>query len=314
MVAAGLVQALAYLIWIAAPEFTGFAVGFVVWGIGGALASGATEALIYDAMAAANATDRFARVYGRMSAAGLIAQLPAAGLAVVLAAMGGYVAAGLVSVSLCIGAALLARSLPDIAPHEDDGAEATADTGMLATVRAGLALTAVPGVLLAALAVAATDAIDAFEEYFPLLVAGWDVPVTLVPLAVMAVALAGTVGAATAGRIGHPRPAPTAAGLLLAAGALAGAAVLDHPGSIAILAAFYGIYVAISTALHAALQHRITGHVRATVTSIVGMLTELAAFAVYGAWAIGGTHAVATLVLLAAALVMLAGRRAAKAT
>ncbi|MCW2578869.1 MAG: major facilitator superfamily 1, partial [Blastococcus sp.] len=41
VVLAGLLQAAGFLVWTAAPGFGAFAIGFVVWGISGALVSGA---------------------------------------------------------------------------------------------------------------------------------------------------------------------------------------------------------------------------------------------------------------------------------
>ena len=64
LVGAGLVQAAGYAVWIVAPGFWGFAAGFVLWGIGGSMVSGAFEALLFDGLADAGATDEFARVLG----------------------------------------------------------------------------------------------------------------------------------------------------------------------------------------------------------------------------------------------------------
>lgn len=41
LVAAGLFQAAGFAVWAVLPQFAGFAVGFVLWGLGGALVSGA---------------------------------------------------------------------------------------------------------------------------------------------------------------------------------------------------------------------------------------------------------------------------------
>jgi hypothetical protein len=43
-----LLTAAGYALWLLWPTFTGFALGFVLWGIGGALSSGTLEALVYD--------------------------------------------------------------------------------------------------------------------------------------------------------------------------------------------------------------------------------------------------------------------------
>ena len=43
LVAGAVVQAVGYACWVVFPGFAGFAAGFVLWGLGGALASGAQE-------------------------------------------------------------------------------------------------------------------------------------------------------------------------------------------------------------------------------------------------------------------------------
>jgi MFS family permease len=89
LVASGVLQALGYVLWLAAPGYPAFAAGFVLWGLGGAFASGALAALLYDGLAAAGAEDRYPAVYGYVSAAGLVAQVPVALAATVLFANGG---------------------------------------------------------------------------------------------------------------------------------------------------------------------------------------------------------------------------------
>ena len=76
--AASVLQAAGYVLWIVLPGFPAFAAGFVLWGLGGALVSGAQEALLYDGLVAAAAQEHYARVQGWVTAVGLVAQLPAA--------------------------------------------------------------------------------------------------------------------------------------------------------------------------------------------------------------------------------------------
>jgi MFS family permease len=85
-----LVQAVGYASWVVFPGFLGFAVGFVAWGLGSALASGAQEALLHDGLASVGAAEHYARVQGWVGSAGLIVQVPTAGIATVLFVVGGY--------------------------------------------------------------------------------------------------------------------------------------------------------------------------------------------------------------------------------
>jgi MFS family permease len=299
LVAGGVLQAAGYVLWTALPGFTGFAAGFVLWGLGGALVSGSLEALLYDGLAATGAEAHYARVLGRVEAAGLLAQIPAAVAATALFALGGYVLVGWASVGACLAAAALATRLPE-PPRE----RATPDDepGYLATLRAGiLEVTGRPPVRAAVLAVAVLTGIDAVEEYFPLLARDWRVPTSLIPLAMLATTLAGAAGAALGGAGSRLRPPALAAVLVAAVVALGAAGLVRQPVSLAALALFYGLYRLVLVVADARLQERIDGPARATVTSVAGLGTELAALGLLTAWALGGLQAVAALTLLVAA-------------
>ncbi|HEV7728454.1 MAG TPA: hypothetical protein VGO74_16140 [Modestobacter sp.] len=89
LVAAGILQAAGYVLWAARPGLPGFAAGFVVWAVGGALVSGAFEALLHDGLAAAGAAGQFGRVNGRVNAVDLLVQVPTALAAAALFSLGG---------------------------------------------------------------------------------------------------------------------------------------------------------------------------------------------------------------------------------
>lgn len=114
LVASGVFQAAGYVLWITLPGYAGFAAGFVLWGLGGAFGSGALEALLYDGLSTAGAADRYPRVYSRVTAVGLLSQVPSAIAASALFATGGYDLVGWVSVACCLGSAALATRLPEV--------------------------------------------------------------------------------------------------------------------------------------------------------------------------------------------------------
>jgi predicted MFS family arabinose efflux permease len=302
LVLGGVLQAAGFVVWTAAPAFWAFLVGFVVWGVAGALWSGAAEALVYDELAAVGAEDSFARVNGAMTAAELLVQVPTAVAASLLFAAGGYALVGWVSVGCCLAAAALALRFPE-APRADDGED------LLATLRAGVRQAVrTPGLRVLVLAVALIGGLDAVEEYFPVMADDWGLGTTAVPYAVLAVSLAGAAGAWLGGRAERlPSPALLAAlgagaGLLLVAGAWA------RPAALAAVALFYGLYLAVLVVAEARLQDGIEGSRRATITSVAGLGIEVAALAVFGAWALGGITGVA-LVVLAVVPVVAAGLR-----
>jgi MFS family permease len=301
LVASGVLQAAGFALWTAAPAFPAFAGGFVLWGLGGVLASGAREALLYDGLAAAGAREQYARVNGRIAAAELSAQLPAAVLATALFPLGGYALVGWVSVGTCLAAAALACVIPEAPRTEEDDED---DLGYAATLRAGLRLAATrPGVPGAVAAAALLASVDGIEEYFPLIVVDWGVPVAWVPVVDLPIVLGGIVGAALAGWAAARRDATVAA--LLAGSAvlfaLAGFTTDAVPG-VAAVAVFYGGYRMVLAVVDARLQDRIDSSSRATVTSVAGTATDVAVIGLYALWALGATTAVAAFALVLAAV------------
>lgn len=314
LVVGALVQALGYASWVLFPEFPGFAAGFVLWGLGGALASGAQEALLHDGLVAAGAAQHYARVQGWVGAAGLVVQVPTAGIATALFVVGGYPAAGWASVATCLGTAVLAARLPEEpaygSPTAPPSGLSAADASYLATLRKGVAdVLARPALLGAVLAFGLLYGLDAFEEYFPLVARDLQVPTALVPVALLAVPLVGAVGAALGGQAN--RLGAGALAIVLATGAvlLAAASAVPHPAALIGVALYYGLYRAVLVVADARLQERITGPARATVTSVANVVAELPSFAVYAAWAIGGTAAIAVLIALVVALLPVLLRR-----
>ena len=279
-------QALGYVLWITVPGYPAFAAGFVLWGLGGAFASGALEALLYDGLAAAGAQDHYPRLYGRVTAAGLVAQVPVALAATVLFSTGGYDLVGWVSVGTCLASSAVAARLPEAA--RTSAMEDGDDAGYLATLRIGLSEAAGrPAVRTAVVAVAVLGGLDGLEEYFNLLAEDWGVRTSAVPVALLGVPIAGALGAAAGGRAAGLRPRSLATLLGAAVGIFGLAALWRRPSGVAAIAAAYFLYQLVLVVVDARLQERIEGRARATVTSVASLGTDLTCIALYGAWALG---------------------------
>ncbi|MFI6095491.1 MFS transporter [Lentzea sp. NPDC051213] len=293
LVASGVLQAFAYAAWVVFPSFWGFALGFVLWGLGGALESGAFEALVYDCLAANGDEDQYVALNARVDTVELIAQVPVAVVATALFSWGGYPLAGWVSVAMCLASSVVALRFPE--PPRGSGDE---HAGYFATLLTGLR-EAIP-IRRAVIAVALVYAIDAFEEYFTLLAQDWHVPTLWVPMATIGLPLLGAAGASLAGRLRWRGWVLFLAGLVLIA-----AAVLAVPLALVLVGVYYGLYRFVLVHVETALQHRIDAdtEARATVTSVAAIGSEVVAFAVYGAWVLGGAVAVGVLVLVIALVI-----------
>jgi MFS family permease len=287
VVLAGILQAVAFVVWTAAPTYRAFLVGFVIWGVSGALVSGASEALVHDGLAAVGAAEAYGRVNGWMTAAELLVQVPTAVAAGVLFALGGYEVVGWGSVVVCLAAAAVAFRFPEAPRVPDDEPTVPLRQGVVEALRR-------PGVRRTVAAVALVGGLDAVEEYFPVLAGDRGVPVAAVPFAVLGIALAGAAGAA----VGAGLPDRALPVLLAAAGfLLVAAAVTPAPVALTAAAVCYALYLAVLVGAEARLQASITGPYRATITSVSGVGTEVAALLVFAAWALGGALGTALLVL-----------------
>jgi MFS family permease len=68
IVAGGFIKGSAFLTWYCWPDFWGYALGFMIWGVGSSIRSGAWEALLYDQLKRWHVEARFTRHYGRIKA------------------------------------------------------------------------------------------------------------------------------------------------------------------------------------------------------------------------------------------------------
>ncbi|GIJ81203.1 Predicted arabinose efflux permease, MFS family [Micromonospora phaseoli] len=324
---APLCTAAGFALWTLAPSYPAFAVGFVLWGAGGALASGATEALVFDELDRLGAADRYARVIGRARTAGTVGVLGAIVLASPVLGLGGYPAVGAASVIACLLAAGVASRFPEHRrrPAEPDPAPAAArpaaaaagdtavagsasadgptdrapddteadELGWWQELRAGVAEARRDRAVRAAvLLVAAVTAVwGALDEYTPLLARDTGVALTTVPLLLLIVTVGQIAGGLLAPVGERLRSCGYAVLLACSALALALGALLGKPaGFLLVAVAFCGLQLA-SVLAEARLQARISGPARATVTSLAGMGTDLTIIAVYVGYGLVATMA-----------------------
>jgi MFS family permease len=275
-----LVTAVGYGLWTFLPSYPAFAAGFVLWGAGSALSSGALEALVYEELDRVGAAGSFARLIGRAHAFGTTAVLIATALAAPVIAAGGYLALGIVSVATQVLCACAGLSLPESRAPAEHG------ESYFAILRAGLRETrrspAAAGAIVLAVVLMGFGALD---EYIPLLAAATGVALATVPLLILLETAAETFGGWFAGRgIRWTAHALVAAALCLAAGAISG-----HPAGLALVGAAFGVFRWATANTEARLQDAITDRARATVTSIAGFGSEVVAVVIYASFALGST-------------------------
>ena len=310
---APLFAAAGFTLWVLVPSYPAFAAGFLLWGAGGALASGSLEALVYSELDHLGAAGRYARTIGRARTAETLGVLVATVLAGPVLAAGGYLAVGAASVVACLLAAAVATRFPEHrgTAAAGDGPDDEDDLGWAASLRAGLAEVRADGTVRAAvLLIAVVTAVwGALDEYTPLLAEDTGVARETVPALLLLLWLGVTAGGLLA-PLGERLTDRGYAVLLTGSGlAPAAGALLAHPaGFVLVAAGFCGFQLATVLA-DARLQARITGPGRATVTSLAGTATDAGTIAVYGGYALlatGAGNGVAFAVLMVPYLIVAA--------
>ena len=300
----------------------------MLWGIGGALASGTLEALLYDGLKTYRATSHYSRLLGRITAAGLIAQIPAALAATVLFQLGGYALVGWLSVGCCLTAAALAWLLRDARPIDNavgvgnlarvpvPGIGGPADEAV-ADDRQSMATRSMTKTLVWAISRPSGPA--SWRRCPPRWCGTWCSSSRRSPgwmrwrsTSPWSPWTGASHGLDPAGRAGNSagrgrrnlvdRAPVTQQEAFLAHGfwrspwAAARCCSRCRNGSagrrgLAGVAVFYGLYRVVLVAVNTRLQDAITGPARATVNSVAGLLSELTAIAIYGLWALHGSVA-----------------------
>ncbi|MGW7514990.1 MFS transporter [Streptomyces sp. NPDC054796] len=284
-----------FALWTLLPCYASFAAGFVLWGAGSALRSGTLEALVYEELEQAGATDTYARLMGRARALGTTGMMAATALAAPVFAVGGYGALGAASVAVCVLGALAGRALPETrAPRAavgsgGDGEAEAAEPGPLATLREGLAQVRTErAVRRAVVLVAVVSGVLAIDEYIPLLLASLGAAEPAVPLFVLLADAGVAVGGWYAGRGGRWfGPVPAVAAVALAAGALGGAAGGGPVVAAPLVALACGLFQWALVTSEARLQDRVTSGARATVGSLAGLGAEVTSVLLFAGYAAG---------------------------
>ncbi|MCG5463529.1 MFS transporter [Micromonospora sp. NPDC053740] len=345
---APLAAAAGFALWVLLPSYPAFAVGFLLWGAGGALVSGALEALVWTELDRLGAVGRYARVLGRARTAGVLGVVVSGVLAGPVLAVGGYPVVGAASVLACLLATIVATRFPEHrtptaaavpvaepamaarpvgaappGPHEPDtvapaSPDDDGDLGWWDTLRAGVSQVRTRPPVRAAVLLVAVVAADwgALDEYTPLLALDTGVDARAVPLLLLLLWAGVTVGGLLAPAGERLGSRGYAALLGLVGVALAAGALLRHPAGFVLLAVAFGAAQLATVLADARLQARITGTTRATVTSLAGMATDvliIVTYAGYGLLATAAGNAVAFALTagayLVVALVLLTHRR-----
>lgn len=299
LMASGILRIAAYAAWLAAPNFIGFLVGFIAWGLGSALASGTTEALLYDELKSRGIQKQYAKISGTMGSLRIIGTMAAGFLGGVLAGWG-YSFLLLASIA-SLAVVIVVISLIPSAPIVRSTGEANYFYFLKEGVRSALKNRKLAYIVAISSFVVGVGAVD---EYFNLLFREKGFSNSAIGFWFGVVFLIGALGSYCAqwleGKI-------RSYGLIIIVwGTLLGAATL-LPGifSPIFIALFIGVFHISEVLLDAELQHSLPDHVRATSTSVVGFFEEIVALAVYCTFGVvAGQQYVAGYTVITAVIIM----------
>jgi MFS family permease len=268
--AAQALRCVGFAVWLAFPNFWGFLIGLMLWGLKSATLSGAFEAVIYDELKALGREVDYARVIGRTQSARFAGVMTAALGAAPISALG-YPVLIWASVAAGLAASASALALPE-APR----AIAVGRFGWLTHLRRGAveaaSLPGVPGLLVFIAGLQAV--VSALADYWQLF--GQAVGLPKPGIALFMAAMSG-VGAVAAGYAHRLRRASLP--MLCVLYALAGACVAAAAGvwrlwSVALPIAYVAFYWLVDVNADARFQHALRSETRATVASLKGFVMQ----------------------------------------
>ena len=278
LVLAQALRAAGYAVWLLAPTFLGFLVGFVLWGAKSALTSGTFQAMVYDHLKEAGREADYGRVISRTKSSSHVGIMLASLAAAAAVKIGGYpLVLGLSAAGGVVAAAVIATfPSPRLhSAHEPGQPLAILRDGLKVIVSDGLVLTLVVFVAVV------SGFGGAIDEYFPIFGSLAPLPLAGVPIFMALISGTQALAALFVHRF-ERLPLAALYGLFTLTGVLmAVAAVILGLGSLALLCAFSGVYAIVSTHVEVKIQHMIPSAVRATATSVQGFVVEIATLAMY---------------------------------
>ncbi|WP_018525424.1 MFS transporter [Alkalispirochaeta alkalica] len=263
-----------FLIWYVRPDFPGFALGFIFWGLQEAINTGTTEALLYDALKSRNREDRFVTLAGGGAAA-------ARGAILISLLAGGWIfsrspAAVMILSALAMAAAAICaatlpeeRSPPDVTGSspcslKDELSLAVAVPGLIKLVLYGSLATVIWGVL---------------DEYDFLFGHTLGVPLAAIGLwggtRFFLEALGAGLAAPLQRGLRLDDPPRLAWWIALASAVLFLGVITGHRFLLPLYFSFYLIMASAEVIYQGWLQERIGSGSRATISSLVSLIAEV---------------------------------------
>jgi MFS family permease len=268
--AAQAVRCVGFLVWLAFPNFWGFLIGLMLWGLKCATLSGAFEAVVYDELKVLGREVEYARVIGRTQSARFAGVMAAALGAAPIAGLG-YPVLIWASVATGAAAALSALALPE-APRSI----AVGRFAWIAHLREGAREAASrPGVLgLLAFIAIVQAVVSALADYWQLFAQGVGLSKPGIALFMAAMSAVGAVAAGYAHRLRETSLTALCVIYALAGACVAAAGAAWRLWAVVLPLAYVALYWIVDVNADARFQHALRSQTRATVASLKGFAMQ----------------------------------------
>ncbi len=270
---AGGFKACGFMVWLIEPSFAGFAGGFVLWSIGGALRSGTEQALLHDSLTDQGRPLEFAKVYGRSRAAEGIGVVSAMLLGGALAELSDYQLPLIASIAAPIVSALLILAfIPDLQGTRGKSAKEPGRTLRVAfkEIRASRVIAVIAGMFTLLAGVAGV-----LDEYIgPLLQETGRFSLTAIGVWYGVVLLAHTIGVSLAHRFADFGLSRIATVFVIGNALLVVSLTIPSDSLPLLLVGYFLLSGLAEVRLETLLQENIESHSRATVTSLAQLGME----------------------------------------
>jgi MFS family permease len=266
-----------FVFWILMPNFVGFMIGFIFWGIKSALHSGTFEALIYDELKTFKKESLYTKVYGRLETAGNIAVITAS-IGASLLTPYGYQLIIAVSIGFIVLSWIPLYILPQI-----KSTESTHEKEYFSLLMQGLQFVKNSPVLIKLIVfLAIAIGIDAaIDEYYNPFARELGLPTQMLGYYFALVIFIDGIGSLIAYKFKERSNTFFYCWFVICGGILLGAALLGNYFSLALLILFTFNYRIIKLVFEGKVQDQIPTGVRATVSSVNGFAMQVCSIGMF---------------------------------
>ena len=274
-----------FLSWFCFQNFTGFAIGFVLWGGAMAITSGTFQALLYDELTAQSQQKSYARILGKTESLSFLAiYLTTLGAAVAL--QNGYALIVVLSLATKIIAVISLLLLPNVKARK------SVSESITVLIRRGAKLAFSNPQVIKVFVIGGFLGVifETLREYDALFLKDLGIPDASIPLIFALMGPATVIGSYVAYKLELWKEWLLMLFLIMSGSSLVLASYAPIIAGIALLSLFLFSMKALNTVYAARLQHAIDGNLRATVTSFNGFITRVGAVVGFISFGILANH------------------------